>query len=71
MSVTLIVSYRFCYEAGLDGLVGRCRIFQRIHAAMRQAAVKAIRGVSEDRMVVIKAPVSSAVAIAKLPAPAA
>jgi hypothetical protein len=37
---------------------------------MMQAAVKAIRGISRDRMVVIKAPASSAVAIAKFPAPA-
>jgi len=34
---------------------------------MMQAAVKAIRGISRDRMVVIKAPASSTVAIAKFP----
>jgi hypothetical protein len=65
-----LTSRRFCYETGLDGFAGRCRIFQRIHAAMRQAAVKAIKGISRDRMVVVKAPASSAVAIAKFPAPA-
>jgi hypothetical protein len=37
---------------------------------MRQAAVKAIRGISRDSMVVVKVPASSAVAIAKFPAPA-
>jgi len=37
---------------------------------MSQAAVKAIRGISRDRMVVVKTPASSAVAIAKFPAQA-
>ena len=73
MPVKIIGCYitgRLCYEAGLDGFAGGCRIFQRIHAAMMQAAVKAIRGISRDRMVVVKTPASSAVAIAKFPAQA-